>query len=110
MSTNWSDQTYQCRGGFSRRRFLGVGASSLGGFLFADGLRADEASTPKAPFKTAGLSVAEFEKLHHGLKLPNKGVWAIPWKVSITEARRLAAKEKKPVFLWVNTGHPLGVC
>ena len=35
--------------------------------------------------------------------------WAtIGWKVSVTEARQLAAKENKPVFLVVNTGNCLG--
>ena len=35
--------------------------------------------------------------------------WAtIPWKYSITEARQLAAKTRKPIFIVVNTGNALG--
>jgi hypothetical protein len=35
--------------------------------------------------------------------------WAtIPWKYSITEARKLAAATNKPIFMVVNTGNALG--
>ena len=63
--------------------------------------------------KTAGpppaLTVAEFEKLHQELQPPRDELWrTIPWQVSIMEARDLAAKEKKPIFVWVASGEPLG--
>ena len=32
----------------------------------------------------------------------------IPWKTSLVEAQHLAAKEKKPIFIWAMDGHPLG--
>jgi len=32
----------------------------------------------------------------------------VAWKVSVTEARRVAAETKKPIFLVVNTGNCLG--
>jgi hypothetical protein len=32
----------------------------------------------------------------------------IPWKISLLEAQNLAAKEKKPIFIWAMDGHPLG--
>lgn len=55
------------------------------------------------------LSVAEFEKLHKQLAPPRDEAWqAIPWKLSILEAQAVAAKEKKPVFMLVRSGHPLG--
>jgi hypothetical protein len=54
------------------------------------------------------LSVAEFQELHKQLQPPKDEVWrTIPWKTSILEARDLASKEKKPVFMWAMVGHPL---
>lgn len=58
--------------------------------------------------RAAALTLAEFEQLHNQLDL-KKQPWAtIPWKVSVTEARQVAAREKKPIFLVVNTGNCLG--
>jgi hypothetical protein len=55
------------------------------------------------------LSVADFEKLHKELQPPKDELWrTIPWQVSIVEGRELAAKEKKPIFVWVASGEPLG--
>jgi hypothetical protein len=35
--------------------------------------------------------------------------WArIPWKASLWEARKTAAAQGKPIFLWEMDGHPLG--
>ena len=69
-------------------------------------LVAGEKSPPK---QAAGLSVAEFEKLHQELQPPKDELWrTIPWQVSILEGRELAAKEKKPIFVWVASGEPLG--
>ena len=57
---------------------------------------------------TAELSMAEFKTLQKELHLKNQPWATIPWKVSLTEARELAAKTKKPIFLVVNTGNCLG--
>ena len=58
---------------------------------------------------TEGLSLAEFEKLHRDLQPPRDEPWrTIPWKMSIVDACRLAAKEKKPLVMRVRSGHPLG--
>ena len=57
----------------------------------------------------AGLSLADFDKLHKELQPPKDELWrSIPWRVSIVEAREAAAKEKKPIFVWVASGEPLG--
>src|SRR5215475_12924523 len=57
----------------------------------------------------AELTVAEFEKLHKDLQPPKDELWrSIPWQVSILEGRELAAKTKKPIFVWVASGEPLG--
>ncbi len=59
--------------------------------------------------KSTGLSVAEFDKLHRELQPPRDELWrSIPWHVSIVEAREAAAKAKKPIFVWVASGEPLG--
>lgn len=58
-----------------------------------------------------GLSVAEFERLHKQLQPPKGELWrSIPWKISVQDARAQAAREKKPVLLWGQRGHPLGNC
>ena len=57
----------------------------------------------------SGLTLAEFEKLHKELQPPDNELWrTIPWQVSILEGRELAAKSKKPIFVWVASGEPLG--
>jgi len=56
-----------------------------------------------------GLSAAEFERLHRLLRPSREAAWQqLPWKLSLLEARDQAAREKKPVFLLVRSGHPLG--
>jgi hypothetical protein len=54
------------------------------------------------------LSTAEFEKLHKELQSPREPWQAIPWKLSLLEARAQAVKEKKPVYMLCRSGHPLG--
>jgi hypothetical protein len=60
--------------------------------------------------KETKLTDAEFNKLLQELQMPKTGLWAIPWKISIREARELAVKTGKPIHLWAQDGHPLGVC
>lgn len=55
-----------------------------------------------------GLPVAEFEKLCNELKACREPWQSIPWQVSVVEARARAAREKKPVYMLVRSGHPLG--
>jgi hypothetical protein len=54
------------------------------------------------------LSATEFAQLSRELRLGNQPWATIPWKVSVTEARQLAALQGKPIFLVVNTGNCLG--
>lgn len=54
------------------------------------------------------LTEAEFQRLVRDLSLASKAWATIPWKVSIDEARALAVKEGKPLFLQINTGNPIG--
>ena len=56
-----------------------------------------------------GLAPGEFEKLHKELQPPRDELWrTIPWQASILEGRQRAAREKKPIFVWVASGEPLG--
>jgi hypothetical protein len=54
------------------------------------------------------LSEAEFQALKPTLDLKHQPWTTIPWKYSITEARKQAAASKKPIFMVVNTGNALG--
>jgi hypothetical protein len=39
---------------------------------------------------------------------PEEELWKkIPWKTSLLEARQVAAKQGKPLFVWSMDGHPL---
>ncbi len=56
-----------------------------------------------------GLSVEQFEKLHPELQPPKDEAWlSVPWKISLLEARELAAAQKKPIMIWSMDGNPLG--
>ncbi|MBI3972637.1 MAG: hypothetical protein HY332_15275 [Chloroflexi bacterium] len=40
---------------------------------------------------------------------PDEVKWqSIPWQSDLWEARRLAIRQGKPIFLWAMNGHPLG--
>jgi hypothetical protein len=54
------------------------------------------------------LSDTEFAALQKALHVKNQPWATIPWKVSVTQARQIAARERKPIFLVVNTGNCLG--
>ncbi len=65
--------------------------------------------TPLSSAAADGLSESEFRKLHRQLRPADTEPWrTIPWKISLLEAQRSAASEKKPIFIWAMDGHPLG--
>jgi hypothetical protein len=54
------------------------------------------------------LNDAKFRKLHKELQ-PGDEPWrTIPWKISLLNAQKLAAVQRKPIFIWAMDGHPLG--
>ena len=55
-----------------------------------------------------GLSDAEFDKLSTPLRFERQAWAAIPWTVSVRRARDRAVRDKKPLFLQINTGNPIG--
>jgi len=62
-----------------------------------------------ALFAADDLTVPKFRALHRQLQPRQDEVWrTIPWKVSLLEAQRTAARERKPIFIWAMDGHPLG--
>jgi hypothetical protein len=56
----------------------------------------------------AGLTDEEFRKLQPELRLKSKGWASLPWRATLTDAREAAVREKKPIFMMVDTGNPIG--
>ena len=82
--------------------FAGALLACAAFFAPAGGAFADE----PAPAPT--IAPDEYERLTERLRLKNQPWAAADWEVNLTEARRRAAAEGKPVFLVVNTGNCLG--
>lgn len=58
--------------------------------------------------ESAAFDEAEFARLQALLK-PSGEAWRrLPWEPSILEARDRAAREGKPIYMLVRSGHPLG--
>lgn len=56
-----------------------------------------------------GLTPEEFRKHHQELRPRRDELWrSIPWKTSLLDARDLAIRERKPLFMWSMNGSPLG--
>jgi hypothetical protein len=90
---------------------IGVGAALLlpavlaetpeGGLVRLGGL-------PVPGFGTERLEEARFRALHAAVR-PQGERWAtIPWEPDLARARERAAREGKPLLMWVMDGHPLG--
>jgi hypothetical protein len=57
----------------------------------------------------AELTDAKFTELHKQLRPAKDEPWlTIPWRISLLDAQKVAAKEGKPIFIWAMDGHPLG--
>ena len=72
------------------------------------GLAVQQSLADPAPNAPPTFTEAEFKALKPVLDLKNQPWATIPWKYSLTEARKLAAATKKPIFMVVNTGNVLG--
>ena len=61
-------------------------------------------------FAVQSLDQAKFKSLHAAVAPQGEGErWTeIPWLTDLNAARKLAAREGKPLFLWIMDGHPLG--
>jgi hypothetical protein len=54
------------------------------------------------------LSEEEFRKIQPEMRLKSKGWASLPWRATLTDAREAAIREKKPIFMMVDTGNPIG--
>ena len=61
---------------------------------------------------TQVISKKTFKQLHALIKpQPDEWSWAkIDWSTSLWEARKKAAAEGKPMFIWTMIGQPTGQC
>ncbi len=66
--------------------------------------------SPVPGLAVKALDPAQFAALHREVAPRGEGErWAeIPWQTDLTEARQKAAREKKPLLMWIMDGHPLG--
>jgi hypothetical protein len=69
---------------------------------------------PKGDDKPLVLSELD-KKLdsYHKMIKPQPGEWKfaeVPWERSVWDARKKAAAEGKPLFIWYMAGEPLGQC
>ena len=87
---------------------LGLGTSLMTGLAPSRSAAAEEGDKAANEKLAAGFSLAEFKELKPILDVKNQPWTTITWKYSITEARKLAAATKKPIFMVVNTGNCLG--
>jgi hypothetical protein len=87
---------------------LGLGTGLISGLAQSRSDAAEKGDKAPKEKPTAGLSLDEFKELKPILDVKNQPWTTIPWKYSITEARKLAAETKKPIFMVINTGNCLG--
>lgn len=87
---------------------LAAGLLTLPGAASRIGSAAELNGTEVPKFEAASLPADQWSKLHAGTLPPAEKWTEIPWETDITAARQRAAREGKPVFLWIMDGHPLG--
>src|SRR5262245_53502067 len=59
------------------------------------------------------VSSSQFSMIHQTIRpQPQESLWTqVPWMTSLEKARKRAADEGKPLFVWViSDGHPCGLC
>jgi hypothetical protein len=68
------------------------------------------AGLPVPTHAEAQLSASRFQALHAAMTPRGEGErWTeIPWQSDLQAARVKAAREGKPLLMWVMDGHPLG--
>ncbi len=61
------------------------------------------------PASCEEISLEQFRLLQRELQPAKDEPWrTVPWKISLLDAQRVAARQKKPIFIWAMDGHPLG--
>lgn len=67
------------------------------------------ALTAATPARADGLGEDEFKSLYEQLAPQTHDDWRLlPWHTSIIDAVDQATKQKRPVYMLVRSGHPLG--
>jgi hypothetical protein len=68
------------------------------------------AGLPVPTFGEPRLSAGRFQALHAAMTPRGESErWTeIPWQSDLQAARQKAAREEKPLLIWVMDGHPLG--
>src|SRR5262249_54814451 len=81
--------------------FVGALAVQAGGTGAGAGSRGAEKPAPM-------IAADRFDELRALIKPKPGGFDDLPWMTDLWEARKKAAAEGKPLFVWVGDGHPLG--
>ena len=78
----------------------------------AHGPARDVLAQPPAEARQPSPSAAELTRLAKVIKpSAEANKWQqVPWLRDVTEGRRLAREEKRPLFLWTVFGEPLDEC
>ena len=63
---------------------------------------------PLATAATPVFAPGEADRLAKQLALESQSWAQLPWQVSLSDALEVAAAERKPIFMIVNTGNCLG--
>jgi hypothetical protein len=64
---------------------------------------------PQPTVAQDAFSKNEFDRIQSDLQLDTDATWrSIPWQTSLLKAQAIAARERKPIFLWAMNGNPLG--
>ena len=92
------------------RRLLSVGVLVVA--AGAHGPARDVLAQAPAEARQPSPSAAELTRLATVIKpSAEANKWQqIPWLTDLSEARRVAAEEKRPLFLWTVFGEPLDEC
>ena len=65
---------------------------------------------PVPDLSVTALDENQFQTLHAAVTPRGESEqWTeIPWETDLTTARQKAAREQKPLLMWIMDGHPLG--
>ena len=65
---------------------------------------------PVPGLSVRALDEKQFQTLHAAVTPRGEGErWTeIPWETDLATARQKAAREQKPLLMWIMDGHPLG--
>lgn len=63
---------------------------------------------PVPGFAVERLDEERFRAMHAAVAPRGERWMSIPWEPDLAKARERAAREKKPLLMWVMDGHPLG--